>query len=71
MSEGFTQPTLRVVTPKPKMNIYFVLLIIALVGMITACVFMYLEIRRFDGFGAVKGKVALLDQTAIASELLV
>jgi hypothetical protein len=50
-------PTLRVAAPKPKMTIYYALLIIALCAMLTACLFMFLEIRRFGGFGAVKGKV--------------
>jgi hypothetical protein len=51
-------PTLRVAAPKPKMTIYYALLIIALCGMLTACLFMYLEIKRFGGFGSVKGKVS-------------
>jgi hypothetical protein len=54
-------PTLRVVAPKPKMTIYFALLIIALVAMLFACLFLYLEIRRFGGFGAVSGRVSSLD----------
>jgi hypothetical protein len=57
-------PTLRVAAPKPKMTIYYALLIIALCGMLTACLFMYLEIKRFGGFGAVKGKVALVQRAA-------
>jgi hypothetical protein len=51
-------PALRVAAPKPKMTIYYALLIIALCAMLTACLFMYLEIRRFGGFGTVKGKVS-------------
>jgi hypothetical protein len=49
-----TSPPLRVVAPKPKMTIYFTLLIIALVAMITACVFMYLVISTYGGFGTVR-----------------
>ncbi len=60
MAQGPIQPTLRVVAPKPKMTIYYVLLIIALVAMLTACLFLYLEIRRSGGFGSVQGKVASL-----------
>ena len=55
-------PTLRVAAPKPKMTIYYALLIIALIGMLTACLFMFLEIKRFGGFGAVKGKVASVER---------
>ena len=51
-------PTLRVAAPKPKMTIYYALLIIALCAMLTACLFMFLEIKRFGGFGTVKGKVS-------------
>jgi hypothetical protein len=50
-------PTLRVAAPKPKMTIYYALLIIALCAMLTACLFMFLEIKRFGGFGTVKGTV--------------
>jgi uncharacterized membrane protein len=56
-------PTLRVATVKPKMNIYYALLIIALCAMLTACLFMFLEIKRFGGFGAVKGKVSSVERT--------
>lgn len=56
-------PTLRVAAPKPKMTIYYALLIIALCAMLTACLFMYLEIKRFGGFGAVKGRVSAVQRT--------
>jgi hypothetical protein len=52
-------PPLRSAAPKPKMTIYYALLIIALCAMLVACLFMYLEIKRFGGFGAVKGKASL------------
>jgi uncharacterized membrane protein len=55
-------PTLRVAAPKPKMTIYYALLIIALIAMLTACLFMFLEIKRFGGFGAVKGKVSSVER---------
>jgi hypothetical protein len=59
-------PTLRVVAPKPRMTIYYALLIIALVAMLTACLFLYLEIRRFGGFGTVPGRVSAIDRLAPA-----
>jgi hypothetical protein len=62
--ELMPQPTLRVVTPKPKMTIYYTLLIIALGAMVTACIFLYMVIRTFGGFGAVQGRVASLEQPA-------
>ena len=55
-------PTLRVAAPKPKMTIYYALLIIALIAMLTACLFMFLEIKRFGGFGTVKGKVSSVER---------
>jgi hypothetical protein len=57
-------PTLRVVTPKPRMTIYFALLIIALLAMVTACVFLYMVIRTFGGFGVVQGRVASVGRPA-------
>ena len=57
-------PTLRVAAPKPKMTVYYALLIIALCAMLTACLFMFLEIKRFGGFGAVKGKVSSVERAA-------
>jgi len=39
------------------MNIYTVLLIIALVSLVLACIFLWLEIGEYGGFGAVKGPV--------------
>ena len=59
-------PTLRVAAPKPKMTIYYALLIIALCAMLTACLFMYLEIKRFGGFGTVKGKVSSVERVVPA-----
>jgi hypothetical protein len=65
MAQGPIQPTLRVVAPKPKMTVYYMLLIVALVAMLTACLFLYLEIRRSGGFGSVQGKVASLERPAV------
>jgi len=33
-----------------------------LCAMLTACLFMFLEIKRFGGFGAVKGKVSSVER---------
>jgi hypothetical protein len=64
--ELIPQPTLRVVAPKPRMTIYYALLIIALVAMLTACIFLYMVVRTFGGFGAVQGRVSSLDLPAPA-----
>ena len=55
-------PTLRMAVAKPKFGIYDALLIIAFFAMLTACLILYLEIRRFGGFGTVKGKVAATER---------
>jgi hypothetical protein len=58
----FTAPTLRVTPPKPRMTVYYALLIVALVCMLVACLFMYLEVRRFGGFGTVPKSISALEQ---------
>ena len=50
----FMAPPIRTTAPKAKMTIYYALLIIALVAMLVACLFLYLEIRRFGGFVVVR-----------------
>jgi len=55
--EFIAPPPLRTAAPKPKMTIYYALLIIALCAMLTACLFLFLEIKRFGGFGTVKGPI--------------
>jgi len=71
MSQGIIPPpAVRPAAPKAKMTVYYALLIIALCAMLVACLFLYLEIKRFGGFGTVKGKISQLDrpaQTFVAS----
>jgi hypothetical protein len=61
--EFIPSPTFRVAAPKPRMTIYYALLILALLAMLTACLFLYLEIRRFGGFGTVPQRIAWLEQS--------
>ncbi len=58
-------PTLRVATPKPKMTVYYALLIIALICMLTACLILYLEIGRFGGFGTVPQRISALERSDV------
>jgi hypothetical protein len=51
--EFMMTPAIRPAAPKAKMNAYFAMLIIALIAMIVACIFLYMEIKRFGGFGVV------------------
>ncbi|HMO83751.1 MAG TPA: hypothetical protein PKC18_02400 [Lacipirellulaceae bacterium] len=55
MSEGFDVTAPSVLTKKSVWNIYTVLLLIALVSLLLAMLFLYLEIRAYGGFGQVKG----------------
>ena len=49
---------------KPKTSIYTLLLIIALVALLTGCLFLWLEIKRFGGFGTVRGTVQAITAPA-------
>jgi hypothetical protein len=51
-----------VVVKKPQLTIYTVLLVIALVSLLLACLFLYLEIRAYGGFGAAQGRIAAVSQ---------
>lgn len=53
LDSGLDEAPRGVIVKKPKTNIYTVMLIISLVAMIMACVFLYLEVNEYGGFGAV------------------
>ena len=48
-----------VLAKKPQMTVYTVMLIVALLSLMLACLFLYLEIREYGGFGAVKGRITM------------
>lgn len=54
----FTMPPVAGAYRKPKTNVYTLLLVIALVALLVGCIFLYLEIRRFGGFGTIRGSVS-------------
>jgi hypothetical protein len=55
----FDMPAPPVITGrKPKTSVYVVLLVISLVALLVGCLFLFLEIKRYGGFGAVRGRVA-------------
>jgi hypothetical protein len=62
--EFIAPPPLRATAAKPKMNIYYALLIISLCAMLVACLFLFLEIKRHGGFGTVKGKISSIERPA-------
>jgi len=49
-----------IINKKPVLNVYTVMLIVALVSLLMACLFLYLEISEYGGFGAYKGPLAML-----------
>jgi len=49
-----------VINKKPILDVYTVMLIVALVSLLMGCLFLYLEIKEYGGFGAIKGPVAML-----------
>ena len=49
-----------VIKKKPVLDVYTVMLIVALVCLLMGCLFLYLEINEYGGFGAVKGPVAMI-----------
>jgi hypothetical protein len=53
--ESASAPT--VLKKKSALNIYTMLLIIALISLLFGCLFLWLEIGEYGGFGAVKGRV--------------
>jgi uncharacterized membrane protein len=61
--EFTSPPTIRVAAPKPKMTVYYAMLILSLMAMLTACLFLYLEIRRFGGFGTVPQRISAIERT--------
>jgi len=56
--ESTSAPT--VLKKKSALNIYTVLLIISLVALLLGCLFLWLEMKEYGGFGAVKGPVGAI-----------
>lgn len=52
-----------VINKKGVLDVYTVMLIVALVSLLMACLFLWLEIGEYGGFGAVKGPVAMIDSS--------
>ena len=65
MAQGDLGVPIRVAAPKPRMTVYFALLIIALVALLVGCVFLWIEIGRFGGFGSVPGRVSSVERPAV------
>ena len=65
MAQGDLGVPIRVAAPKPRMTVYFALLIVALVAMLWGCFFLWREISRYGGFGAVPGTASSLERPAV------
>jgi hypothetical protein len=46
-----------VINKKPVLDVYTVMLIVALVSLLMGCLFLWLEISEYGGYGAIKGPV--------------
>ena len=55
----FSMPPIGGAARKPKTSIYTLFLLIALVALLTGCLFLWLEIKRFGGFGTIRGTVQM------------
>ncbi len=49
-----------VINKRGVLDVYTVMLIVALVSLLMACLFLYLEINEYGGFGNIKGPVAMI-----------
>lgn len=47
-----------VLKKQPQLTVYTVMLIVSLISLMFACLFLYLEMREYGGFGAAKGPLA-------------
>lgn len=56
--ESVSPPT--VLTRKSAWNIYTVMLLLALLSLLLAMLFLFLELREYGGWGAFKGPVAMV-----------
>jgi hypothetical protein len=61
--ESASIPT--VLAKKPQLNVYTVMLIVALLSLIFACVFLWLEIKEYGGWGSAKGPIGSVTQPAV------
>ncbi len=60
-------PAPTVLTKRSAWNVYTAMLLIALVCLLLAALFLFLEIREYGGFGNVKGPVTQLHKPVLAS----
>jgi len=54
-----------VLAKKPQMNVYTVMLIVALLSLIFACIFLWLEISEYGGWGSYKGRIGAVTRPVV------
>jgi hypothetical protein len=54
-----------VLTKKSAWNIYTALLVLSLFALLLACLFLFLELKEYGGWGAVKGPVGAAVSTTL------
>jgi hypothetical protein len=52
-----------VIVKKPRYDVYFVMLVVALISLMMACLFLFLELQSFGGFSAYKGALSAVTPT--------
>jgi len=62
-------PAPTVLTRRSAWNVYTAMLLIALVSLLLAALFLFLELREYGGFGNVKGPTVELRAPASASNV--
>jgi hypothetical protein len=54
--ESVSMPS--VINKRPRYDVYFVMLLVALISLIMGCLFLLLEIYAYGGFGAYSGALS-------------
>lgn len=54
--ESVSMPS--VIVKKARYDVYFVMLVVALISLMMACLFLFLELQSFGGFSAYKGALS-------------
>lgn len=54
-----------VLAKKPQLNVYTVMLIVALLSLMLACLFLWLEISEYGGWGSYKGRITSMTQPVV------
>ncbi len=59
--ESVSMPS--IINKKARYDVYFVMLVVSLIAILMGCLFLYLEIRAYGGFGQIKGALSAVSPT--------